>query len=91
MDLTFDSVVQFISTFFGGSTTLAGLAIIVAAWAICAVVCFQMKAPPAYSVAPMLPICIFMSAYGVMNELVAVFICVISAALVASELKRAVD
>lgn len=91
MDLTFDSVIQFVSTFFGGSTTLAGLAIIVAAWMICAVVCFQMKASPAYSIAPMLPICIFMAAYGVINETVAIFICIVVAAMVASELKRVVD
>lgn len=91
MDLTFDSVINFVAGFFGGSTTLAGLAIIVVAWMICAVVCFQMKAPPTYSVAPMLPICIFMAAYGVINETVAIFICIIAAALVASEVKRAVD
>ena len=91
MDLTFDNVVIFISGFFGGSTTLAGLAIIVAAWMICAVICFQMKASPAYSIAPMLPICIFMAAYGVINETVAIFICIVCAAFVANEVKRVVD
>lgn len=91
MELSFDSFIQYLSTFFGGSTTLAGLAVLVGAWAICAVICAKSRASPAYSVAPMLPISIFLGAYGVLNETVAVLICVVCAAFVASELKRAVD
>lgn len=91
MQLTFDAFIQYLSSFFGGSTTIAGLAILVAAWAICAVIVAKSRASPAFSVAPMLPIAIFLAAYGVLNETVAVFICVICAAFVASELKRVVD
>lgn len=91
MELTFDSFITYLSGFFGGSTSLAGLAVLVAAWAICAVICAKSRASPAFSVAPMLPIAIFLAAYGVLNETVAVFIVVVCAAFVASELKRAVD
>lgn len=91
MDLSFDVFIDYLSGFFGGSTSLAGLAILVAAWAICAVICARSRASPAFSVAPMLPISIFLGAYGVLNETVAVFICVVCAAFVASELKRTVD
>lgn len=91
MDLTFDAFIQYLSGFVGGSTTLAGLLILIGAWAVCAVICAKSRANPAFSVAPMLPISIFLGAYGVLNETVAVLICVVCAAFVASELKRVVD
>ena len=56
MDLSFMSIMDFIATyFFDGSTTLAGLAILVVAWIISAVVLMNMKSPPTYSVVPMIP------------------------------------
>lgn len=92
MDLKFTTIIDFLSTyFFDGSTTLAGLAIIVAAWAICAVIIMNFKASPAYSVVPMIPICIFMSAYGVLNETIAVIIILIASVLVAAEFKKVAD
>ena len=92
MDVSFSSIIDFASTyFFGGSTTLAGLALLVAAWAICAVICMNMKAPPTYSVVPVIPIAIFFSAYGILNETIMVLIVLISAVLVASEFKKVAD
>ena len=92
MDLSFSSIIDFASTyFFGGSTSLAGLALLVAAWAVCAVICMNMKAPPTYSVVPIIPIAIFFSAYGILNETIMVLIVLISAVLVASEFKRVAD
>lgn len=92
MDLKFTTIIDFISTyFFDGSTTLAGLAILIAAWAIVAVILLNFKASPAYSVVPMIPICIFMSAYGILNETIAIIIILISSVLVASEFKKVVD
>lgn len=92
MDVSFSSIIDFASTyFFGGSTTLAGLALLVAAWAICAVICMNMKAPPTYSVVPIIPIAIFFSAYGILNETIMVLIVLISAVLVASEFKKVAD
>lgn len=92
MELTFDSIITWLAnSFFGGSTTLAGLGVLVAAWAVAAVICLNFKASPAYSVVPMIPIAIFMSAYGVLNETIMVILVLISSVLVAAEFKKVVD
>lgn len=92
MDLSFTTIINYIATyFFDGSTTLAGLAILVVAWIISAVVLFNMRAPPTHSVVPMIPIAIFFSAYGILNEVITIFIIIVSAALVASQLKTVVN
>lgn len=92
MDLSFTSIVNFVATyFFDGSTSLAGLAILVVAWAICLVLLMNLKASPAYSVVPMIPLAIFFSAYGILNETIMIFIIIVCAALVASQLKKVVD
>ena len=92
MDLSFTTIINYIATyFFDGSTTLAGLAILVVAWIISAVVLFNMRAPPTYSVVPMIPIAIFFSTYGILNEVITIFIIIVSSALVASQLKQVVN
>ena len=92
MMLSFDNIVDLIATnFFGGSTTLAALAIMIAAWALCVVICMNAKAPPSYSVIPMIPIAIFFAAYGLLNTTIMVIIVLVSSALVAAEFKRVVD
>lgn len=92
MELNFATLLQWLAdSFFGGSSTLAGLAVLVAAWAVAAVICLNFKASPAYSVVPMIPICIFLAGYGVLNETVSVMIILISSVLVAAEFKRVVD
>lgn len=92
MDLTFASILDWLAnSFFGGSTTLAGLGVLVAAWAVAAVICLNFRASPAYSVVPMIPICIFLTGYGVLNETVSVMIIIVSSVLVASEFKKVVD
>lgn len=92
MDLSFTTIINYIAIYyFDGSTTLAGLAILVVAWIISAVVLFNMRAPPTYSVVPMIPISIFFSAYGILNEVITIFIIIVSAALVASQLKTVVN
>ena len=92
MDLNFATILDWLAnSFFGGSTTLAGLAILVAGWAVAAVICLNFKASPAYSVVPMIPICIFLTGYGVLNETVSVMIILVSSVLVASEFKKVVD
>lgn len=91
MDLSFTSIFNYLATyFFDGSTTLAGLAILVAAWILSLVVLINIRAPPTYSVVPMIPLSIFMSAYGVLDETVTIFIVIVSAAMVASQLKSVV-
>ena len=92
MDLNFPSIVDFVASyFFGGSSTLAGLALLVAAWAVCLVLLMNMKASPAYSVMPMIPLAIFFSAYGILNETIMILIVLVCAALVANELKKVVS
>ena len=92
MDFTFNNIIDVIaSTVFGGSQTLAGLALLVMVWAVAAVICMNMKASPAYSIAPMIPVAIFFSAYGLLNETIMIIIVLVSAVLVAAEFKRVVD
>ena len=92
MILSFQQIVDLIANnLFGGSTTLAALAMMLAAWAICAVIIMNIKAPPAYSVVPMIPISIFFSAYGILNETVTILIVIVSSALVAFEFKKVAD
>ena len=92
MNLDFGSIIDFLAqNLFGGSTTLAGLAMLIAAWAICAIIFINAKASPAYSVVPMIPICIFFSAYGILDETISILVILVSGVMVASTLKRAVD
>lgn len=92
MELTFSNIIDWLATaFFGGSSTLAGLAILIVGWAVAAVICLNYRASPAYSVVPMIPICIFMTGYGVLNETIAIVIILVSSVLVAAEFKKVVD
>lgn len=92
MDLTFDNLISIISdNVFAGSTTLAGLAIMLAIWAICAVLCLSMKAPPVYTVVPLIPISIFFAAYGLLDNTIMIIIVLVSSVLVAAEFKKVVD
>ncbi len=92
MMLTFDNIINLVATnLFGGSTTLAGLAMLIVCWGICALICMNMRASPAYSVVPMIPLAIFFTAYGVLNETIMVVIVLVVAVLVASEFKKVVD
>lgn len=88
MDLTFENIILLISNLFGGSLTLAGLAMLIVAWMVCAVICLNLKASPAYTVVPMIPLAIFFAAYGILNETIAVIVVIVSAVLVASEFRR---
>lgn len=92
MDPTFNNVITVLADLlFNGSTTLAGLALLLVAWAICAVICFNMRAPPTYTVVPMIPISIFFTAYGILDETISIIIILVSSVLVASEFKKVVD
>lgn len=92
MDLNFDSIIDLIATnVFGGSTTLAGLALLIAVWVICVIICINMKASPAYTVVPLIPISIFFTAYGILNETVMIIIVLVSSVIVAAEFKKVAD
>ena len=92
MEITFSNIIDlFANSMFGGSTTLAGLAIMLAIWAICAVICLAMRAPPVYTVVPLIPISIFFTAYGLLNNTIMVVIVLVSSVLVAAEFKKVVN
>ena len=92
MDFTFDNLIQnFANDVFAGSTTLAGLALMMAIWAVCAIICLAMRAPPVYTVVPLIPISIFFTAYGLLNNTIMIIIVLISSVLVAAEFKKVVD
>lgn len=92
MEFTFSNLIDlFANNVFGGSTTLAGLAILLAAWAVFAVICLTMKAPPVYTVVPLIPLSIFFTAYGALNETIMIIIVLVSSVIVAAEFKKVVD
>lgn len=92
MEITFSNVIDLIANnVFGGSTTLAGLAIMLAIWAVCAIICLAMRAPPVYTVVPLIPISIFFTAYGLLNNTIMIIIVLVSSVLVAAEFKKVVN
>lgn len=92
MDITFDNIINLIANnMFEGSTTLAGLAIMLGIWAVCAVICLAMRAPPVYTVVPLIPISIFFTAYGLLNNTIMIIIVLVSSVIVAAEFKKVVD
>ena len=92
MDFTFQNMIDlFANNVFAGSTTLAGLAIMMAIWAVCAIICLAMKAPPVYTVVPLIPISIFFTAYGLLNNTIMIVIVLVSSVLVAAEFKKVVN
>ena len=90
MDLTFDNTILLVADLFGGSLTLAGLAMLIVAWMVCAVICINLKASPVYSVVPMIPMAIFFGAYGVLNETISVLIVIVSSVMVAIAFRQVV-
>lgn len=92
MDFTFNAIVDMLANnVFGGSTTLAGLALMLAFWAVCAVICLNLKASPVYTVVPLIPISIFFTAYGLLNSTIMIVIVLVSSVIVAAEFKKVVD
>lgn len=91
--LTFEGMVNLLATtLFGGSTTLAGLAMLIASWLVCAVILMNFKgANPAYSIVIMIPIAIFFAAYGILNDTIMIIIVLVSAVVVAAEFKKVAD
>ena len=92
MDFTFQNIIDLVANnIFAGSTTLAGLAIMLAIWAVCAIICLAMRAPPVYTVVPLIPISIFFAAYGALNQTIMIIIVLVSSVLVAAEFKKVAD
>ena len=92
MEFTFQNLIDLLANnLFGGSSTLAGLALMLAMWAVFAIICLAMRAPPVYTIVPLIPISIFFTAYGLLNEMIMIIIVLVSSVLVAAEFKKVVD
>lgn len=92
MMLTFKNIIDLIAdNFFAGSTTSAALVILVAMWAICAVICINAKASPAWSIVPLIPLSLLFVAENLMNTTVMIIVIIVSGAIVAAEFKKVVD
>ena len=92
MEFTFQNLIDLLANnLFGGSSTLAGLALMLAMWAVFAVICLAMRAPPVYTIVPLIPISIFFTAYGLLNETIMIIIVLVSSVLVAAEFKKVVN
>lgn len=92
MEFTFQNLIDLIANnIFAGSSSLAALALMLAFWAVCAIIILAMKAPPVYSIVLLIPISIFFTAYGALNETIMIIIVLVSAVLVAAEFKKVVD
>ena len=92
MMLTFKNIIDLIAdNFFAGSTTSAALVILVAMWAICAVICINAKASPAWSIVPLIPLSLLFVAENLMSTTVMIIVIIVSGAIVAAEFKKVVD
>lgn len=92
MDFTFQNIIDLLANnMFGGSSTLAGLALMLAIWAVCSIICLAMRAPPVYTIVPLIPISIFFTAYGILNQTITIIIVLVSAVLVGAEFKKVAD
>ena len=92
MEFTFTNIIDLLANnVFGGSSVLAGLALLLASWAVFAVICLCMKASPVYTIVPLIPLSIFFMAYGALNETIMVIIVLVSSLIVAGEFKKVVD
>ena len=92
MMLTFQNIIDLIAVnFFDGSVVMAALVILVAMWAVCAVICINAKASPAWSVVPLIPISMIFMGMNLISPTVLIIIIIVSGAIVAAEFKKVVD
>lgn len=89
--ITFTTIINIIAqTFFDGSTTIAGLAIMLAAFFVMLVILANVKAPPIYSLVPMIILSVVFTAYGVMDTTVSFLIIILSAIMTAVVARKTV-
>ena len=75
LGFNFDTIIGVVATtFFNGSTTLAGLTCMVAIWLVLVVILASIKAPVSYSLAPMIPVAIIFSGMGIISTDVSMII-----------------
>ena len=90
VDFSFSNIIYVISEFFGGNTTVGGLAVMMAVSLIIMAILANIKAPIQYSLAPMILLSIIFAAMGIMNTTVSFIIIIVCAVILASTARRLV-
>ena len=89
VDFDFSNIMMVIAQeFFGGNTTVAGLAIMLVVAFIMMAILANIKAPVQYALAPMIILSIIFAAMGVMDTTVSFIVIIISAVLMAAASRR---
>lgn len=76
------------TTFFNGSTTLAGLAVMVVIWVMIVAVLANLKAPISYSLVPMIPVAIIFAGMNVISVDVSMIIILVCGVMTAVNIRN---
>lgn len=92
VDFSIEGIIQVIAqTLCGGSTVIAGLLVMVAAFLIITVIFAAMKAPIQYALVPMILIDIVFTSMGIINTTLSFIIIVVCAVLMARQVRDLVS
>lgn len=85
MAFTLSELINIVAqTVFDGSTTLAGLTIMVMAWLVFVVILANMKAPISYSLVPMIPISLIFAGFNIISvdiSMIIILVCSVFSAV----------
>lgn len=85
MGFTLSELINIVAqTVFDGSTTLAGLSIMVMAWLVFVVILANMKAPISYSLVPMIPISLIFAGFNIISvdiSMIIILVCSVFSAV----------
>ena len=76
------------TTFFNGSTTLAGLAIMVVIWVGIVAVLANLKAPISYSLVPMIPVAIIFAGMNIISVDISMIIILVCGVMTAVNIRN---
>lgn len=76
------------TTFFNGSTTLAGLAVMVVIWVMIVTVLANLKAPISYSLVPMIPVAIIFAGMNIISVDVSMIIILVCGVMTAVNIRN---
>lgn len=92
VEFTLQGIIDVIAqTFCGGSTVMAGLLVMVAAFFVIMVVFAAIKAPIHYALVPMILVDIVFTAMGVINSTISFLIIIVCAVLMAREARNLIE
>lgn len=76
------------TTFFNGSTTLAGLAVMIVIWVMIVAVLANLKAPISYSLVPMIPVAIIFAGMNIISVDVSMIIILVCGVMTAVNIRN---